>query len=302
MIEELDDKALLVKESKLPELKARLEKVRLEGSQALRNANCGEDARGYPRDARGRRFIIDHTKTTKTLSNCIQQRYFSVLTHTRSHSQATAMKCCDQTTKRIMSSFVIHPPFPNFVPTSDAVRGGNSHSDVSLPDDYSYATFIGHLDPSVLNAGFAGAFSAGTTTLPNGPTYSGISIELADVSGDPKVAVLVLKEETEEDVGRYKEKKGGMEKERKESTVSWEAKIELKDGRQEIPWDAFEKTYRGRQVDGSHIDTAKIKRWGILVRSFFGEVKGDYKFTVTEMGMYHGQEEKMCEWNVCNIL
>ena len=77
---------------------------------------------------------------------------------------------------------------------------------------------------------------------------------------------------------------------RDKATISWEVDFELPpqdtpddthDKTVFLPWDAFNPTYRGKlQKDVDPLDKKEIKRFSLMIRSFFGAQEGDYSLTV----------------------
>jgi hypothetical protein len=77
---------------------------------------------------------------------------------------------------------------------------------------------------------------------------------------------------------------------RDQATISWEVDFELppQDKPDEthdrtifIPWASFNPTYRGKlQKDVDPLDTKSIKRFIVMMRSFFGAQEGDFSLTV----------------------
>ena len=77
---------------------------------------------------------------------------------------------------------------------------------------------------------------------------------------------------------------------RDQASISWEVDFELppQDKPDEthdktifIPWDSFNPTYRGKlQKDVDPLDTESIKRFSIMMRSFFGAQEGDFSLTI----------------------
>lgn len=77
---------------------------------------------------------------------------------------------------------------------------------------------------------------------------------------------------------------------REQATISWECDFELppqdKPGETHdktvfLPWEAFNPTYRGKlQKDADPLDKAKIKRFSIMIRSFFGAQEGDFSLYI----------------------
>jgi hypothetical protein len=77
---------------------------------------------------------------------------------------------------------------------------------------------------------------------------------------------------------------------RDKATISWEVDFELPPQDQPdethdktvfLPWDAFNPTYRGRlQKDVDPLDKKEIKRFSLMIRSFFGAQEGDFSLTL----------------------
>jgi hypothetical protein len=77
---------------------------------------------------------------------------------------------------------------------------------------------------------------------------------------------------------------------REQATISWECDFELppQDQPEEtcdqsvfIPWKSFNPTYRGKlQKDVDPLDTKKIKRFSVMMRSFFGTQEGDFSLSI----------------------
>lgn len=171
----------------------------------------------------------------------------------------------------------IQPPFPVFEATSDALRGGKSSCHVSHTP--STVRLNGHLDPSVLGAGFAGAFSTGKLDFSAAKDAVGVYIAVKDYDS-PYPLTMVLKEDA---LVGDRPKKG-----KRESTVSWETKFTVdmeKSSTVTFKWSQFKKTYRGREIEGEKLDPTKIKRWGVLGRSYFGAQSGDFTVTFSEFGL-----------------
>jgi len=77
---------------------------------------------------------------------------------------------------------------------------------------------------------------------------------------------------------------------REQATISWECDFELPPQDQPgetcdqtvfIPWESFNPTYRGKlQKDVNPLDTKKIKRFSIMMRSFFGTQEGKFSLSI----------------------
>jgi len=77
---------------------------------------------------------------------------------------------------------------------------------------------------------------------------------------------------------------------REQSTVSYECDFDLPPQTKPgdavgktifIPWQSFNPTYRGRvKKDAKPLDTKKIKRMSIMIRSYFGAQEGEFSLTI----------------------
>lgn len=161
----------------------------------------------------------------------------------------------------------------------DRVRGGSSTSYLKPTDDrYNSAVFYGHLDTNTLG----GAGFASQSTAPNShehltwnlSAYDGIALYLGN--GDTKTYTLTLK-----DTVPGSKRPDGRER----STLSWEATFRRPERSDShavwLPWDHFKPTYRGREKeDAGPLKTDHVRRFGLMMRSFFEEQAGDFKLEV----------------------
>ncbi|KAG9253726.1 CIA30 family protein [Emericellopsis atlantica] len=155
--------------------------------------------------------------------------------------------------------------------TDDRVRGGSSVSHLTVHDGKA-ARFHGTLDTSTLGgAGFASQQTRGTNHW-DLSRYEGLLLRLGE--GDGKRYVITLKDEIP----------GRRPDGRMESGVSWEAEFTSSEaGATEVwlPWGQFKATYRGRPKDDAKpLDTADVKRVGLMMRSFFDSQHGDFAITL----------------------
>ncbi|KAL9101218.1 MAG: hypothetical protein Q9163_003500 [Psora crenata] len=188
---------------------------------------------------------------------------------------------------------------PAWETKDDRVRGGASASHLT-PLSSNGARFHGHLDTSTLGgAGFASQFSAvdaaplstpakDDLTEPAGGElneqdrfwdlsgYNGLEIELGDGNDDGKTYTLILKDEP----GRGKREEDGREK----AGLNWEVEFTASTHVEHpvwIPWKEFKATYRGKEVDNvGDLKTTRIRRLGIMMRSYFGRQDGDFSLEV----------------------
>ncbi|KAK0766233.1 hypothetical protein N5P37_001125 [Trichoderma harzianum] len=162
-----------------------------------------------------------------------------------------------------------------WVTSDDRVRGGASQSHLSVINPEK-ARFYGHLDTQTLGgAGFASQHSLGVLDW-DLSGYEGIIVSVAEADG--KRYALTLKDEIPPKRGDGREEAG----------ISWEAEFTVSEAGSEIdlktvflPWTAFEPTYRGRpKPDAKPLDLSKIKRVGLMMRSFFGDQEGDFSIEI----------------------
>ncbi|CAH0056448.1 unnamed protein product [Clonostachys solani] len=184
-----------------------------------------------------------------------------------------------------------------WVTSDDRVRGGSSVSRLAVSDDGRAATFTGHLDTSTLGgAGFASQRTRGTLHQ-DLSAYDGLLITVT--GGDSKRYAVTLKDDIP----------GRRDDGRDLSGVSWEADFALSSGAGEgtnesshadqqtetttrasatdgqqvyLPWGQFKATYRGRpKPDAEPLDLTDVKRFGIMMRSFFDQQHGDFSISIS---------------------
>ncbi|KAJ4296572.1 hypothetical protein N0V90_006618 [Kalmusia sp. IMI 367209] len=158
-------------------------------------------------------------------------------------------------------------------------------SDWTASDDRSYldvtdssARFHGHLDIKTLGgAGFASQRTTAEDNTWNLSDYDGILIDLG--KSDGKSYTFILKDEL-----LPKNPDNGRE----QATISWEYDFALsQDATQAessfvfVPWKELKPTYRGKEKKGAgELDAKNIKRFSIMMRSFFGEQHGDFSLVI----------------------
>ncbi|KAF1939576.1 CIA30 family protein [Clathrospora elynae] len=153
--------------------------------------------------------------------------------------------------------------------SDDRVRGGASQSYLDISG--SSARFHGNLDITALGgAGFASQRTTGDEKTWDLSDYDGIYLHLGKHDG--KKYTLTLKDEI----------LPLMADGREQSTISYEydfsstSKMALF-----VPWHAMKPTYRGKpKNDAAPLDTKNVKRFSLMMRSFFGDQEGDFSLTV----------------------
>jgi len=162
--------------------------------------------------------------------------------------------------------------------SDDRVRGGKSQSYLEITD--KIGRFNGTLDIQTLGgAGFASQRTTGEDREWDLSEYAGIQISIA--KGDKKRYTLTLKDEllpANENNGR------------EQASISYECDFELPpqtipgdttDRLVFIPWSSLNATYRGRlKPDAKPIDLAHVKRFSLMMRSFFGTQEGDFSLSI----------------------
>ncbi|KAM3419312.1 hypothetical protein BST61_g5247 [Cercospora zeina] len=166
----------------------------------------------------------------------------------------------------------------DWVASDDRVRGGKSISHLDCTN--TTGTFRGTLDITALGgAGFASQRTTGDDREWDLSEYAGIQLYIT--KSDKKRYTFNLKDELlpqDPDTGR------------EQSSVSYECDFELPpqtvpghahDETVFIPWSSFNATYRGRpKSDAKPIDLKKIKRFSVMMRSFFGTQEGDFSISI----------------------
>ncbi|MCJ1252570.1 hypothetical protein MMC24_000376 [Lignoscripta atroalba] len=165
----------------------------------------------------------------------------------------------------------------------DRVRGGSSQSYLTPVPKTNHVRFCGTLDTKTLGgAGFASQTTTADDKVWDLSAYDGIEIDV--VEGDGKMYTLILKDEVPEG----KKRDDGREK----AGISWEydfkaSEVAKEKGEQQkfrIPWDQFKATYRGREKkDAEPLKTDGIRRFSLMMRSFFGTQEGDFKVELSSI-------------------
>lgn len=156
--------------------------------------------------------------------------------------------------------------------SDDRVRGGSSQS--YLDTSTSKARFYGTLDTTTLGgAGFASQRTTGDTRSWNLSDYDGIHLDIAKYDG--KRYTITLKDEI------LPLSPDGRE----QSTVSYEFDFDSA-GAEGIfvPWNALKANYRGReQEDAEPLDVEDVKRFSIMMRSFFAQQEGPFELEINSI-------------------
>ncbi|CAI7574514.1 unnamed protein product [Penicillium pancosmium] len=155
--------------------------------------------------------------------------------------------------------------------SDDRVRGGSSHSTLTCSPSSLVAHFHGELDIKTLGgAGFASQRTRGDDRTWDLSHHDGLEI-IVD-RADDKLYTLTLKNEI------LPKRSDGRE----QSSVSWEFDFRVE--RQKtifVKWEDFRPTYRGKdKVDAEPLNLKNVKRFGIMVRSFFGDQEGPFELGI----------------------
>lgn len=183
--------------------------------------------------------------------------------------------------------------------SDDSVRGGSSYSSLEVIEigSQQQARFSGNLDTTTL--GGAGFASQRTTTFDKTwdlSAYDGLSIAIA--KGDGRQYTFNLKTVLPE------RRPDG----RDNSTLEYAWNFKAPDsstspGTEQAGatklwarWAEFEPSYRGRKpTDAPPLDTTSLRRFSIMIRSFFNEQHGPFDLTIDSIEAIHlkGSEEKL---------
>ncbi|KAF2869850.1 complex I intermediate-associated protein 30-domain-containing protein [Massariosphaeria phaeospora] len=159
--------------------------------------------------------------------------------------------------------------------SDDRVRGGKSQSYLEVPD--SSARFHGTLDIKTLGgAGFASQRTVEEAKTWDLSDYDGLRLDLG--KADSKRYTVILKDEL-----LPKSPNG-----REQATTSYEFDFNVSEDAALaeasfvfVAWKDFKPTYRGKeQKDASKLDKKNVKRFSLMMRSFFGDQEGDFSITV----------------------
>ncbi|TGO31265.1 hypothetical protein BPAE_0001g01630 [Botrytis paeoniae] len=166
--------------------------------------------------------------------------------------------------------------------SDDRVRGGASQSYLECSTPSSTATFRGTLDIKTLGgAGFASQRTTADHTW-DLSAYDGILLHLG--KSDRKMYTFILKDEL-----LPKSPNG-----REQSTISWEFDFKGPADHSSISvkWADLKPTYRGREKkDAVPLDLKNIKRFSIMMRSFFGTQEGDFSLDIISISATKDKED-----------
>ncbi|GME23053.1 Cia30 family protein [Neofusicoccum parvum] len=162
--------------------------------------------------------------------------------------------------------------------SDDRVRGGKSQSYFDISPTDPVARFYGNLDIKTLGgAGFASQRTNDENCTWNVDGYDGIQLEIT--KSDAKRYTFNIKNEL---------LPPDPESGREQSTISYEYDFVAPSPNATsetstvfIPWKGFKATYRGREdTNAPPIDLTDIKRFSIMMRSFFGSQEGDFSLSI----------------------
>ncbi|KAL4997014.1 complex I intermediate-associated protein 30-domain-containing protein [Aspergillus recurvatus] len=174
--------------------------------------------------------------------------------------------------------------------TDDRVRGGSSHSHLTPSPDKKTAAFNGHLDIRTLgSAGFASQRTTGDQRW-DLSSYAGVELDIDTAASDEKLYTLILKDEK----GLLPPRDDGRER----SGLSWEVDFRLgcNKGKVLVRWEDFRPTYRGKEVRNVEpLNLKAIRRFSIMMRSFFGEQEGDFTLSIVSVAAWKRSDEDELE-------
>lgn len=160
----------------------------------------------------------------------------------------------------------------DWISLDDTIRGGGSFSSFKYIDSNSIAIFSGFLDVRTLGgAGFASQRTRGDRVwdLSN---YDGILLNVKKADGK-----------------RYTFSLTDQVASHNQSTISWDCNFTAaRDGEQiEVSWSEFKPTYRGRELKNtSPLNLKGIKRFSIMMRSFFGSQEGEFSLSLASISAF----------------
>ncbi|KAF2267004.1 CIA30-domain-containing protein [Lojkania enalia] len=159
--------------------------------------------------------------------------------------------------------------------SDDRVRGGKSQSYLEISG--SSARFHGTLDIKTLGgAGFASQRTITESETWDLSDYDGIRLDIG--KSDGKKYTIIVKDEL---LPR------NPENGREQATISYEYDFAVDESAVIestsifVPWKDLVPKYRGKEKnDAPKFDTKNGKRFSIMMRSFFGDQKGDFSLTI----------------------
>lgn len=88
---------------------------------------------------------------------------------------------------------------------------------------------------------------------------------------------------------------------REQSTTSYEYDFVVESSAEStsirIPWSSFNPTYRGReQKDANPLDTTRVRRISIMMRSFFGTQSGSFSLSLKSISAYKSTPDSKGSW------
>ncbi|CDM34304.1 hypothetical protein DTO013E5_2306 [Penicillium roqueforti] len=160
--------------------------------------------------------------------------------------------------------------------SDDRVRGGSSVS--NLDPTPEGVLFHGNLDIETLGgAGFASQRTIGDEQVWDLTGHDGVELHVGP--SDRKRYTFSLTDEIPQ------QRPDGRE----QSALVWEYDFcESETGREvRISWKDLKPTYRGKPVeDARPLDLSCIKRFRIMIRSFFGAQQGDFSLKIQSIGLF----------------
>ncbi|KAJ5960791.1 uncharacterized protein N7479_007941 [Penicillium vulpinum] len=160
--------------------------------------------------------------------------------------------------------------------SDDRVRGGSSVS--NLKPIAEGVIFHGNLDIETLGgAGFASQRTVGDEQIWDLGGHDGIEIHTVPLDGNRYTFSL-----TDEIPQRRPDG-------REQSALVWEYDFSASEtgGKVRMAWKDLKPTYRGKPVeDARPLDLTHIRRFRIMIRSFFGAQKGNFSLKIQSIGVF----------------
>ncbi|OQD71325.1 hypothetical protein PENPOL_c001G06087 [Penicillium polonicum] len=160
--------------------------------------------------------------------------------------------------------------------SDDRVRGGSSVS--NLEPTAEGVLFHGNLDIETLGgAGFASQRTVGNEQIWDLTGHDGIELHIVPLDGNRYTFSLTDEIPQQRPEGR------------EQSALVWEYDFCASETGHEVrlSWKDLKPTYRGKPVeDARPLDLSHIRRFRIMIRSFFGAQQGDFSLNIQSIGLF----------------
>ncbi|RPA97934.1 NADH:ubiquinone oxidoreductase complex I intermediate-associated protein 30 [Choiromyces venosus 120613-1] len=72
-------------------------------------------------------------------------------------------------------------------------------------------------------------------------------------------------------------------------------------GRVVLPFESFEANYRGRPQNGTELNLSNIRRFSLMVRSFFGPQEGEFRLVISSRIRFSANPSFRPPWHDCSM-